>query len=209
MPCRIITIARSASATGEETGRAVAEQLGFRYVDDEIIARAAEKAGITAQTIEAQERSHSLAAQILSAMSDLVASTADENLPTPDRWDDPSSAYRRLILDVIRETAAEGSAVIVAHGASIHLAGTAGLLRVFVTASPDTRARRLAAATGLDEARARRQIEHSDRERRAYLDRFYRVRQELPTHYDLVINTDILEPVLAVQAILAVAAVMA
>jgi cytidylate kinase len=35
-------------------------------------------------------------------------------------------------------------------------------------------------------------VRDSDRGRRDYLKRFYDVDEELPTHYDLVVNTDVL-----------------
>ncbi|MGH7787944.1 MAG: AAA family ATPase, partial [Candidatus Binatia bacterium] len=81
-----------------------------------------------------------------------------------------------------------------------------GVLRVLVTASPGRRAARL----GEDDARltARRAataITNSDRERREYLREFYNVREELPTHYDLVINTDVLSPEQTVTLIVGVA----
>jgi cytidylate kinase len=63
---------------------------------------------------------------------------------------------------------------------------------VFVTASPATRQKRVAAAEQLDEAQARRTIKDSDAGRRDYLKRFYSVDPEAPTDYDLVVNTDLL-----------------
>ena len=41
---------------------------------------------------------------------------------------------------------------------------------------------------------ARRTIAESDAGRAEYLKRFYRIDRELPTHYDLVVNTDTLSP---------------
>jgi len=65
-----------------------------------------------------------------------------------------------------------------------------GLLRVLITGSPQARAARMAAAAGIDSQKAAKQVEDSDRQRRDFLQRFYELRQELPTHYDLVVNTD-------------------
>jgi cytidylate kinase len=65
---------------------------------------------------------------------------------------------------------------------------------VFVTASPPTRAERVASTLGVDEKQAGRAIKRSDAERADYIKRFYGVGAELPTHYDLVINTDRLAP---------------
>jgi len=86
------------------------------------------------------------------------------------------------------------------------LAGEKNLLRVLVTGSPRTRAQRLW-LTGrlLNEEESARAVADSDRERQRYLERFFDVREELPTHYDLVINTDQLRIEQAVGAIVAAA----
>ena len=81
-----------------------------------------------------------------------------------------------------------------AHAASHALAGRQDALRVLVTASPATRASRVAEAEGLDETRAARAIKDADTGRADYLRRFHAVEQELPTQYDLVLNTDQLSP---------------
>ena len=85
------------------------------------------------------------------------------------------------------------------------LASTAGVLRVLVTASTSTRIRRVADFEHIIEAEAERRIAASDRERHEYFRRFYKVDQELPTHYDLVINTDVLTPEQAATVVLAAA----
>jgi cytidylate kinase len=61
---------------------------------------------------------------------------------------------------------------------------------VLVTASPEVRARRLVQTEQLDEREAAKRVDRSDKERTAYIKRFYRVDQELPSHYDLVVSTD-------------------
>jgi cytidylate kinase len=88
--------------------------------------------------------------------------------------------------------AESGRAVIVAHAASFALAGLEGVLRVLVTAPATIRARRLADAKSIELGDAEDEVVASDRERRDYLSRFYGVRDELPTHYDVVINTELL-----------------
>ena len=35
-------------------------------------------------------------------------------------------------------------------------------------------------------------MKESDAGRRDYLKRFYKIDEELPTHYDLIVNTDVL-----------------
>jgi cytidylate kinase len=103
-----------------------------------------------------------------------------------------SDEIRALVREAIVQTAARGDVVIVAHGASHAVSREHEALRVLVTASPETRAARVAALEGLDPARAARDVKSSDAARRDYLSRFYQLGDESPTQYDLVINTDAL-----------------
>jgi cytidylate kinase len=103
-----------------------------------------------------------------------------------------SDEVRALIRETIEQTAARGSVVIVAHAASQALPQGPEMLRVLVTASPDTRARRLCGLEGIDEKQAARAVKDADAGRRDYLKRFYEVEEELPIHYDIVVNTDVL-----------------
>jgi hypothetical protein len=202
MDCRVIGISRSLGAGGEEVARVVADKLGFRLVDDEIIARAAEKAGVTPESMAKVEHSPSLIERILKYMGTAPVDAGFGAYVPPAVG--ASESYEGIITSVIRETAVAGNVVILAHGASIPLAGTKGLLRVLVTGSGDARAARLA-AEGTDSAKARKQIDESDGQRREYLQRFYDVRQESPSHYDLIISTDTITPASAAALITAAA----
>jgi cytidylate kinase len=72
---------------------------------------------------------------------------------------------------------------------------------VLVTAPPAIRTRRLIEARGGDQAQAAKELKRSDEARAAYLKTFYDVDRELPTHYDLVVNTEFLEPEAAADLI--------
>ena len=111
---------------------------------------------------------------------------------------------RTLIKQVLASLADSGSVVIVSHAASFALSGRV-VLRVLVTASPKTRAKRLSAARGIDDRAAERLVKREDAGRAEYLKRFYGVERELPTHYDIVVNTDVLTPHGASDVIVAAA----
>ena len=200
MGAEVVTIAMTTGARAEQIGRLVAEQLGFRYVNDEIIDRAAEQAGVSRQDVAEVEHSPTLITRIMNSLAAGMAAEWSGRSLTGDEID-PSASYRGLIQAVIREVAAKRKAVILAHGASILLANSPGVLRVFVTASPSTRIARVAQESGSDERQARREIERADGERRAFFKRFYDLERELETHYDLVINTDVLAPDAAARLI--------
>jgi cytidylate kinase len=184
----VIAISRAMGAGGEEIGRIVASELGLRYADEEIIVQAAEKAGVSPETIAKTESSPGLIERILNAVGTLPPPVEMSAL-VPVVTEAPP-AYDGLIEDVIKETAAQGNVVIVGHAASIPLAGSSGLLRVLVTAPEVLRTQRLADTQGLGMDKAKKAIRHSDGERRRYLERFHGLAEERPDHYDLVVNTD-------------------
>jgi cytidylate kinase len=183
----VVCISHATGAGGEQIGHLVADRLGFLYVDEEVIDRAAKRAGIDPEQVADEERRKPLFAGLLDYLTEgegqvIVSPPATAELR--------SEAVRAFIRNAIQEVAARGNAVIVAHAASYAVGAERQPLRVLVTASRETRAQRVAAAEGLEDLEATRLIKKSDAGRADYLKRFYGAVVELPIHYDLVINTD-------------------
>jgi cytidylate kinase len=196
VPCRVVCISHATGAGGEEVGRLVAERLGFLYVDDDIVARAAARGGISSADVADAERRKPLVSRLLEALAQSSEVGAGALVQGAD------SNVRALIRETIERTAARGNAVIVAHAASYLVEAGDEALRVLVSASPATRAGRLGAVEELDSAKAVTAVKDSDAGRRDYLKRFYDVDEELPTHYDLVVNTDALSVELAAELVI-------
>jgi cytidylate kinase len=180
-----------------EVARGVAEILGFAFVDEEIVVRAAAEAGVQPDVVASVEARRSFMERALSALGTnldgatfAVVGADGFALVEADVSDD----LRLLIRAAIEETADRGSAVIAAHAASHALASKPDVLRVLVTASDDVRRARVADERNLSEKEAARSIDRSDAARADYLKRFYGAKNELPTQYDLVVNTDRLSP---------------
>ncbi len=191
MAKRVICISRARGALGEQVGQAVAKRLGLRLVDEEIVAEAAAQENVDPDLVADAEQRKSLVQRLLMG---LAASGAEAYVAPVQSEILERERYRELIREAIVQTAAEGDVVIVAHAASYPLAGRAGVLRVLVTGSPQIRARRLADEEGVDAEEGEKIRKRSDGNRADYLRRFYDVDEELPTHYDLVVNTDELTP---------------
>jgi uncharacterized protein len=192
--CRIVCISHATGAGGEDVGRLVAEQLGFLYVDEEIVAEAAARGGVDPAQVADEEQRKSVAGRLLDALAQGGGEgwALSGSLPLGTGEEVGSDEVRALIRETIEQTAARGNAVIVAHAASRALTGMPEVLRVLVTASPETRARRLSAAWGIDQKEAARAVKDADAGRRSYLKRFYDVAEEAPEDYDVVVNTDVL-----------------
>ncbi len=204
MTARVVCISRSTGANGEAVGRLVSERLGFRYIDNEVIALASERAGVDLSLVMKAEQRRGLLDRVMETLGKL-GETKDLLLGTATT-DPPEEKVRQFIQDAITEIAKQGQVVIVAHAASFALPRAEDVLRVFVAASPETRALRLwREDQSRDKEYYLKEIAISDRNRQSYITRFYGVTEELPTHYDLVVNTDQLSIERAVAAVVTTA----
>jgi cytidylate kinase len=168
-----VCIAAADGADSRGVARLVAEGLGFRLVDDAVVVDAAQAEGLLPEVVAHAETRES-------------GRTIEVDFGRVER----TEALREAIRAAVARAADEGSIVIHAHAASYALAGREGVLRVFLTAPAETRAARLADGEGLDAKAAAKRLTESDRGRSAYLERFYGVKGERPTDYDLVLNME-------------------
>jgi cytidylate kinase len=191
----VVCISREDGAGAVEVSRLVTEALGFRLIDEDIVTRAAVRAEVDVDAVADVERRKPALVKLLEGLGPAAMASGGVILPEEAGYGRAASnELRTLIRTVIEETAADGNVVIVAHAAAIALATRDDVLRVLITASAQTRKRRLAASLQVGESQAARAVKRSDAARADYLKRFYGIGSERPTHYDLVINTDRLTP---------------
>ena len=169
----VVTISRQLGSLGCEVAQAIAERLEFRVVYREIINEAARRAG----------------------MPGLALHTIDElgllgMKPTLQE----QHAYHRALVQVMNELADEGRYVIVGRAGQAILHGRAGALHVRVISPMNLRIERLMQEHSISVEAAKAQIEASDRSRRAFLKRFYASDWDSPELYDVVINTEKIDP---------------
>jgi len=187
----IVTIARQNGAQGEAVGRAVADALGWPYLDREIIAQAAATAHVSEATIEQAERVPSLLTRMMEALGRYPAGfeLADTLPGMPTAPPLSSDAYRAFIEQVIQQLAEHSDAVIIGHAAGAVLRGSARTVNVLVCAPLSQRARLTAAEEGVSRDEAERLVKARDAERGDFHQRYYHVRWQDPAAYDLVVNT--------------------
>jgi hypothetical protein len=162
-------------------------------VDEDLVAHAAAKGGVDPREIADEERRKSFVARLLDDFGGSESVQAWSSIgfvPAATEEGATGEELRALIREAIEETVARGDAVIVAHAASHAMPDRTDVLRVLVTASPDTRIERLREAEKVEERTAARAVKKADAARADYLKRFHGVDEEQPTHYDLVLNTD-------------------
>ena len=95
MGVQVVTIAMTTGARAEQVGRLVAERLGFQYINDEIIDRAAEHAGVSRQEMAQVEHSPSLISRIITAIGSTPFNESGAGLLAAEEID-ASLSYRRV-----------------------------------------------------------------------------------------------------------------
>lgn len=191
----MVCISSQDGAGARQAAQLVASWLGFRLIDEDIVTRVAVEAEVDQDVVADVERRKSRLLRVVEGVGSTgLGAGLVPGADIVSQGEPASEELRGMIRSVIEDTAASGSAVIVSHAASLALAEREDVLRVLVTAPQQTRERRLAETLAVDEKEAARALKRSDAARGDYIKRFYGISAELPTHYDLVINTEKLTP---------------
>jgi cytidylate kinase len=207
MAANVICISSSDGSGGEEIAVAVAAELGYPVVSEEILSRAAAEAGVSLDEVADVERRRTFMSKLMARMvphrdaasdpdfrqsldAQVTAGLIGVALAPEGRPRLSADELRGKIRSAIDEYMSHGEVVILAHGASQSLAGRAGVLRVFVTGSPAARSARLAAGHLITAEQADKLVRTGDANRADYLKRFYGIAHESAEHYDLVVDTD-------------------
>lgn len=201
----IVAISRQIASGGAYVGQAVANRLGLKYVDREILHRAAEALGAADEkAIEAlEERAARSWSSIARAL--FVGAPDTPFVPPP-----PPNLHEGDVLEaetrIIREIAAREDAVIVGRGAAHVLPRRPGIIRVFLHAPVSVRQADVQRSYGLSEAEAKQLVQRSDRNRAGFVQSIAGRPWTDACLYDLCIDTSIVRLDLAVDLIAAAAA---
>ena len=199
MGYRAIALSQVDGSGAESIGREVAQQLGFGYLNEAIVAQVAKDYGVDPAIVTEAEQRKSFFLRVV----EMAARGAPDVMPDPpDYTVSQPDTLLSLIQDAVRDAADCGSVVLVAHAACYACAGRPDVLRVGITAPLPARASRVASAFGISDKEAAKTLRRSDAARASYLKRVYGVGEESPADYDVIINTERLTAEVAVGLIL-------
>ena len=156
MANRIITISRQFGSGGRTIGKEVAERLGIPCYDKELINQIAEESGFAKEYIEEHGESTDNGGWLAGAFA--IEFNAHSN------QDQIWFAQCRII----RDLAEKGPCVIVGRCADYILKDEADLLRVFVHADFETRAKRIVEQYGETSEAPEKRLKEKDKRRIAY-----------------------------------------
>ncbi|HEX7017459.1 MAG TPA: cytidylate kinase-like family protein [Patescibacteria group bacterium] len=170
-----ITIAREPGSGGAPIARAVAEKLGFEFVDEQIvqeIARSTKKRKAIIEAVDEKNRS---------AIEDMVHSMLNK-----EYIDDMK--YMKELIKILLTYASQGQCVILGRGANFITPFAKGL-HVSVTAPYKVRVQRAMDFEGHNEEKAKEVIAQVEKERDKFIKQYFRQDPNKKNAFDITLNT--------------------
>lgn len=172
----VITIGREFGSGGKEIAQKLAERLGIKYYDKDLVTLAAKKRGI----------------------SEEVVADAEENIPSiwdtnavglPIFQDRLYQIQSNIILDIAQQ---EAPCIIVGRCADYVLRDCPNILNVFIHADKEFRIRRIMDIQSLAYPEAKSLVKKTDKTRRAYYQFYTDRKWGTGTDYDILLSSSTL-----------------
>ena len=172
----VITVSREYGSGGRYVGRLIADKLGIKFYDKEIITKLAEKTGLTEEYIESNEEKR----DVLSILDKGFYS----GLTNSDELFIQEAEF-------IKEIASKESCVIIGRCADFILKDNKDVLKVFVSGTMEDKIKRVTEFYGIDKKYAEKEI-HKINKLRANHYKYYTGKEWLDaSNYDVCINSDL------------------
>ena len=173
----VITISREYGSGGRYVGRLIADKLGIKFYDKEIITKLAEVTGLSEEYIENNEQKRDATA-ILNKGFYMGLDNADELFVKET--------------ELIKELAAKDSCVIIGRCADFILKDEKNVIKVFVYSGMEDKIKRATQIYGYEENKAKKEIERIDKLRANHYKHYIDKDWKDFSNYDICINSDLL-----------------
>lgn len=169
----VITLSRQAECGGEAIAQGVAERLGLRIADRDILERIADREGLPVTHL---------------AVFDEVVPGAVEAVIAEWRTSMSQPMYLRRLVRTLLTLEREDGILIVGRGAAFVLTDP-GTLHARVVAPMPCRVARMVGRTGVGRSEGERLLARNDQARRRFVRRAFDADIDAAYHYDVVVNT--------------------
>lgn len=194
----VITIGRQCGSGGRMIGQKIAERLGIKCYDKELLNLASKNSGLCKELFESHDEKPTS-----SFLYSLVMDTYSLGYTTSAYTDMPINHKIFLAqFDTIKKLADEESCVIVGRCADYALADYANVLTVFITGNEEEKIKRLAEINKIDPQKAREMMIKTDKRRSSYYNYYSSKKWGDAQSYDLCINSTVVGVENAVEIIL-------
>lgn len=173
----VITVSREYGSGGRYVGRLIADKLGIKFYDKEIITKLAEETGLSEEYIEKNEQKRDASA-ILNNGYYIGLDNADELFVKES--------------ELIKELASKDSCVIIGRCADFILKDEKNVVKVFVYSGMEDKIKRATQIYGYEEDKAKKEIERIDKLRANHYKHYTDKEWKDFNNYDICINSDLL-----------------
>ena len=186
----IITIGRQYGSAGHSIGKILADDLGIKYYDKELLERAAKDSGLCQELFENHDEKPTN-----SFLYSLVMDTYSLGYTTSAYMDMPINHKIFLAqFDTIKKLANEESCVIVGRCADYALADYPNTVSVFITGNDEDKLKSIKDLYNVDDAKAKDIMVKTDKKRSSYYNYYSSKKWGDSRSYDMCINSSVLGP---------------
>ena len=180
----VITIARQYGSGGRDVGHKVAELMGAKCYDQDLIVMAAKRSGISEEALARadEQASSSLLYTLAMGASMIYTNTTPMAVPINDALFIAQS-------EIIRELSESENCVIVGRCADYILKDHERLVKVFVQGDINDRIKRIMSRAGISESEAKDRIAKKDKKRANYYNYYTGGKWGKPDNYNLIVST--------------------
>lgn len=180
---KIITIGRQFGSGGREIGEKLAQKLNYTFYDKNLIILAAEKGGMSHETLGAADEK-AANPWLYAAMTQTGQTSINMNISTND-------TLFALQSQIIKDIAKTENAVIVGRCSDYILRNEeVELLNVFIYAPTEARVKRIMERMEVTEQQALQLIKKNDKQRKCYYDFYTDKKWASHSSYDLNIDSN-------------------
>lgn len=197
---KIYTIGRELGSCGYTVAKLLAEHLGIKVYDKELLAQAAKDSGFCQEIFEKQDEKPTN-----SFLYSLVMDTYSGGRYSSAPFLDMPLNHKVFLaqFESIKKIADRESCVIVGRCADYALASYPDVINIFVHAEMDDRIKRISKRENITEHKAKDMIQKSDKQRSSYYNYYTCKKWGDARSYDLTLNTSKITPEQCVEMILA------
>ena len=186
----VITIGRQCGSGGKMIGQKIAEKLGVKCYDKELLTRAAKESGLCEELFETHDEKPTS-----SFLYSLVMDTYSLGYTNSAYMDMPINHKIFLAqFDTIKKIANEESCVIVGRCADYALADYPNTVSVFITGNDENKLNSIKSLYHVDDAKAKDIMVKTDKKRSSYYNYYSSKKWGDSRSYDMCINSSVLGP---------------
>ena len=185
---KVYTIGREFGSMGLLVGQKLAERLGIKYYDEELLQQAAKDSGFCEEIFENHDEKAS-SSFLYSLVMDTYSTGAFSSAPFLDM-----PLNHKVFLasfDAIKDIASKGPCVIVGRCADYALSEYSNLLSVFIYAELEQRIQTIMKRNGISKEKAKDLISKTDKQRASYYNYYSTKRWGDLKSYHLCIDSGI------------------